>query len=146
MFLYYTGLRLSELINLKWQDIDLNRDIIHIKRAKGEKHRVIFLHPKLKEILGEYEIKNYGFVLKSDRGKKYSPKTIQEIVRKTSKKAGVNKRVTPHNLRHSLATHLLEGGADIRHIQQLLGHKSLRTTQIYAHVANRDIKKLANLL
>ena len=146
MFLYYAGLRLSELIHLKWQDIDLNRDIIHVKMAKGEKHRVTFLHPKLKEALGEYGIKNYGFVLKSDRGKKYCPKTIQEIVRKASKKAGVNKRVTPHALRHSFATHLLESGVDIRYIQQLLGHKSLRTTQIYTHVANRDIKKLANLL
>ena len=107
---------------------------------------MIFLHPKLKEALEEYGIKNYGFVSKSDRGKKYSPKIIQEIVKKASKKAGVNKRVTPHTLRHSFATHLLEGGADIRYIHQLLGHRSLRTTQIYTHVANRDIKKLANLL
>ena len=61
MFLYYAGLRLSEVINLKWQDIDFNRDVIHVKRAKGEKHRVIFLHPKLKETLKEYGIKNYGF-------------------------------------------------------------------------------------
>jgi len=146
MFLYYAGLRLSEVINLKWQDIDFNRDVIHVKRAKGEKHRVIFLHPKLKETLKEYGIKNYGFVLKSERGKKYCPKTIQEIVKKASRKAGINKRVTPHTLRHSFATHLLVAGADIRYIQQLLGHKSLRTTQVYTHIASKDIRKLANLL
>ena len=82
----------------------------------------------------------------SERGTKYSERTIQQIVKNASKKAGIKKRVTPHTLRHSFATHLLEAGADIRYIQQLLGHKNLRTTQIYTHVANRDIKKLANLL
>ena len=146
MFLYYACLRLSEPINLKCQDIDFNRYVIHIKRAKGGKHRAIFLHSKLKEIFEEYGIKKYGFVLKSDRDKKYSSKTIQEIVKKASKKAGVNKRITHYTLRHGFATRLLEGGADIRYIQQQLGHRSLRTTQIYTHVANRDIKKPVNLL
>ena len=76
----------------------------------------------------------------SERSKRHDERTIQQIV--CSRKARIKKKVTPHTLRHSFAAHLLEAGADIRHIQQLLGHKSLRTTQIYTHVANRDIKKL----
>lgn len=141
MFLYYAGLRLDEVRNLKWQDIDFDREIIHIQTAKGEKERVVFLHPKLKEMLKIYGINKQGLVFISQRGRKYNKRTIQEIVRKTAKKAGIKKRVTPHTLRHSFATHLLEGGADIRYIQQLLGHKSLKTTQIYTHIANKDIKK-----
>ncbi len=146
MFLYYAGLRLDEARNLKWQDIDFDRNIIHIKTAKGEKERVVFLHPRLKEMLGIYGISKQGLVFMSQRGRKYNKRTIQEIVRKAAKKARIKKRATPHTLRHSFATHLLEAGADIRYIQQLLGHKSLKTTQIYTHVANKDIKKLANLL
>lgn len=144
--LYYAGLRLSEVRNLKWQDVDFEREIIHIKYAKGEKERVVFLHEKLKELLVEYGIKKSGFVLISERGKRYSERTIQQIVKNAARKAGIKKKVTPHTLRHSFATHLLEAGADIRYIQQLLGHRSLRTTQIYTHVASKDIKKLANLL
>jgi len=107
---------------------------------------VIFLHEKLKKLLREPGIRKSGLVLISERGKKYNERTIQQIVKNAAKKAGIKKKVTPHTLRHSFATHLLEAGADIRYIQQLLGHKSLRTTQIYTHVANKDTKKLANLL
>jgi site-specific recombinase XerD len=144
--LYYAGLRLNEVRNLKWQDIDFERGIIHIKQAKGEKERVIFLHEILKEFLTKYGIRKSGYILISDRGKKYTERTVQQIVKNAARKARIKKKVTPHTLRHSFATHLLEAGADIRYIQQLLGHKSLRTTQIYTHVANKDIKKLANLL
>jgi len=73
---------------------------------------------------------------------KYNKRTIQQIVKNTARKAGIKKKVTPHTLRHSFATHLLEARADIKYIQQLLGHKSLRTTQIYTHVAGKDIKNL----
>ena len=144
--LYYAGLRLSEVRNLRWQDIDFERKLIHVKQAKREKERVVFLHERLKELLKEYGIKQSGFVLISERGNRYCERTIQQIVKNAARKAGIKKKVTPHTLRHSFATHLLEAGADIRYIQQLLGHKSLRTTQIYTHVANKDIKKLANLL
>ncbi|MGF3584604.1 MAG: tyrosine-type recombinase/integrase, partial [Thermoplasmatota archaeon] len=144
--IYYAGLRLSETRNLKWQDIDFEREVIHVKQAKGEKERIIFLHKNLKGLLMKYGVRKSGIVLISERGKRYDERTIQQIVKNATKKAGIRKKVTPHTLRHSFATHLLEGGVDIRFIQQLLGHKSLRTTQIYTHVANKDIKKLASLL
>ncbi len=146
MFLYYAGMRLNEVRNIKWEDIDFDREIIHIKIAKGDKERVVFLHHELKKTLEFYGIGKHGLVLTSQRGQKYSYRTIQLIVKQAAKRAGINKNVTPHTLRHSFATHLLEGGADIRYIQQLLGHKYLKTTQIYTHVANKDIKELSKLL
>lgn len=146
MFLYYTGIRLNEIINLKWEDIDFTREVIHLKTAKGEKERVIFLHNNLKSFIEYFNLRKDDFVFLSNFGKKYSKRTIQMIVRNAAKKASISKRITPHTLRHSFATHLLEAGADIRHIQKLLGHSNLQTTQIYTHVANKDIKKLAKLL
>jgi len=146
MFLYYAGLRLDETRNLKWQDIDFDREIIHLKTAKGDKERVVFLHKKLIDILKIYGINKEGLVFVSQRDKKYNKRTIQQIIKSVSKKVGIKKNVTPHTLRHSFATHLLEGGADIRYIQRLLGHKDLKATQIYTHVANKDIKRLADLL
>ncbi|MCD6227853.1 tyrosine-type recombinase/integrase [Candidatus Micrarchaeota archaeon] len=125
---------------------EVTTNLKHIKQTKGEKERVVFLHKNLKEFLSEYGIRKSGFVLISERGKRYNERTIQQIVKNAARKAGIKKKVTPHTLRHSFATHLLEAGADIRYIQQLLGHKSLRTTQIYTHVAGKDIKKLADLL
>ncbi|MBI5393331.1 tyrosine-type recombinase/integrase [Candidatus Woesearchaeota archaeon] len=146
MFLYYAGLRLDEVRNLKWQDIDLDRKIIHLKTAKGDKERIVFLHKKLIEMLRIYGICKESFIFCSQKDEKYNKRTIQQIIKSISKKVGIKKNVTPHTLRHSFATHLLESGADIRYIQQLLGHKDLKTTQIYTHVANKDIKRLADLL
>lgn len=146
MFLYYAGLRLDEARNIKWQDIDFERKTIHLKITKGDKERIVFLHDKINAVLKMYGTKKEGLVFLSQRDGKYNKRTIQQIIKTASKKAGIKKNVTPHTLRHSFATHLLEGGADIRYIQQLLGHKDLKTTQIYTHVANKDIKKLANLL
>ena len=146
MFLYYTGVRVNEIVNLKWEDIDFQRGTIHIKTAKGDKERVVFFHEKLKSFIEYFNLKKEGFVFLSNFGKKYDKRTVQTIVKNASRKAGISKKVAPHILRHSFATHLLEAGADIRHIQKLLGHSSLQTTQIYTHVANKDIKKLADLL
>jgi len=144
--LYYGGLRLSEVISLHWHDIGLERGQIHLKRAKGEKDRVIFLHDKIKQLLILNGLQQEGLVLLSERGKKYDQRTIQLIVRHAARKANITKKVTPHTLRHSFATHLLEAGADIRSIQTLLGHANLQTTQIYTHVANKDITQLSKLL
>lgn len=146
MFLYYAGLRLDEARNIKWQDINFDRETIHLKTAKGDKERVVFLHKKLIDALKMYGISQEGLIFVSQRDGLYNKRTIQQIVKYSSRKAGIRKKVTPHTLRHSFATHLLEAGADIRYIQQLLGHKDLKTTQIYTHVANKDIKRLANLI
>ncbi|MEM2916624.1 MAG: tyrosine-type recombinase/integrase [Candidatus Woesearchaeota archaeon] len=146
MFLYYAGLRLDEVRNLKWEDVDFDREIIHLKTAKGDKERIVFLHKKLIDMLKMYGTKEEGPIFVSQREGKYNKRTIQQIVKFASKKVGIKKKITPRTLRHSFATHLLESGADIRYTQQLLGHKDLKTTQIYTHVANKDIKKLANLL
>ena len=142
MFLYYAGLRLDEMINIGWKDMDFERSLIHLKITKGGRDRVVFLHPKLKEFLNISGVKQDGLIFVSNRGGKYIKRNVQMIVKNASKRAGIKKNVTPHTLRHSFATHLLEGGADIRYIQQLLGHKDLKTTQIYTRVANRDIKGL----
>ncbi|MBI4154339.1 tyrosine-type recombinase/integrase [Candidatus Woesearchaeota archaeon] len=146
MFLYYAGLRLDEARNLHWKDMDFARDIIHLKTAKGGKERVVFFHQKLKDMLAIYGVSEQGRIFHSENGAMYSKRTIQLIVKNSARKAKIQKNITPHTLRHSFATHLLESGADIRYIQQLLGHKDLKTTQIYTHVANKDIKKLADLL
>ncbi len=143
-FLYYAGLRISEVINLKTENIDFEREVINVK-GKGEKERIVFLHPKIKQIF-EFMNLGKGVLFKSNRNQKYTKRTIQQIIKNSARKAGIKKRVTPHMLRHSFATHLLEAGADIRHIQKLLGHSSLSTTQIYTHVAGKDIRKLADLI
>ncbi len=146
MFLYYTGIRSNEIVSLNWEDIDFVRGVIHLKVTKGAKDRVIFLHDRLAEFIKAFNLKGKGLAFLSNFGKKYNKRTIQMIVGNAAKKAGIHKKVTPHTLRHSFATHLLEAGADIRHIQKLLGHANLQTTQIYTHVANKDINRLANLL
>lgn len=145
MLLYYAGLRLNEVINLKWEYLDFGRDVIHVKSGKGSKDRIVFLHKHLKEMLLKSN-QYHDFISVSERGTKYDKRTIQQIVKYAVKRAEIYKKVSPHTLRHSFATHLLEAGADIRYIQSLLGHKNLQTTQIYTHVANRDIKRLADLL
>ncbi|MBI2653581.1 tyrosine-type recombinase/integrase [Candidatus Woesearchaeota archaeon] len=146
MFFYYSGIRANEIVNLKWEDIDFQRGTIHLKTAKGDKERIVFFHEKLKSFIEYFNLKKDGYVFLSNFGKKYDKRTVQTIVKKAARKAAIGKKVTPHILRHSFATHLLEAGADIRHIQKLLGHSNLQTTQIYTHVANKDIKKLANLI
>jgi site-specific recombinase XerD len=120
--------------------------VIQLKIAKGEHQRVIFLHDKIIETMKVFGLKKEGIIFISNRERKYSEESIQQIVKQAAKRAGITKRVTPHTLRHSFATHLLEAGCDIRYIQELLGHKNLQTTQIYTHVANKDIKNLSKLL
>jgi site-specific recombinase XerD len=146
LFLYYAGLRGSEVINLKWQDIDFERKTIHIKFAKGNKDRIVFLHEKLIELLNMLGVKKEGFIFITNLKGQYTKRTIQAIIENAVRKTGIKKDVRPHTLRHSFATHLLEAGCDLRHIQQLLGHKNLTSTQIYTHIANSDINKLAKLI
>lgn len=144
--LYSSGLRLQEFIDLKRRDIDVERNLITVRQGKGKKDRVTIIAESLKINLIKY-YQNYSLesdYLLTGRDGKYSKKSVQEVL----KKAGriIEKRVTPHMLRHSFATHLLENGVDLRIIQKLLGHSSVETTQIYTHVAANDIARIKNPL
>jgi len=145
--IYAGGLRVSELINIKPPDVDTERKLVYIRQGKGAKDRITLFPESIKEELLKYLLKyspkNYLF--ESNRNKKYSAKSIEKILEKASMKA-LNRKIRPHVLRHSFATHLLEQGIDLRKIQKLLGHKNLRTTQIYTHVANTDLENIKSPL
>ncbi len=146
-FLYSSGLRLSELINLKVSDLELEEKIGWVRKGKGSKDRIFILSSKLVEELKEYlkNKKDSDFVF-SGRNGKMSERNVQKIIRIAAKKAGIKKKVSPHTLRHSFATHLLESGENIRKIQELLGHSNLSTTQIYTHVSIEELKKVKSPL
>jgi integrase/recombinase XerD len=145
MLIYSGGLRISEVINLKLTDIDKNRKIIRILGAKGKKDRIVGLSDKILLILREY-YKVYRptvYLFEStEEGKKYSTRSIQSVFNRAKHEAGINRSATVHTLRHSYATHLLEAGVDLRIIQELLGHKSSKTTEIYTHVSTRTIQSV----
>lgn len=146
--LYCSGLRVSEVISLKINDIDFNRKSIHIKGAKGKKDRVTIISETVLRNIEKYlqEWRPAEYVFESMRGGQLTTRTIQAIVSQSAKKAGLNKPVSPHSFRHSFATHLLESGLDIRYIQALLGHARLETTQIYTKVATTQFDKIKDLL
>ena len=146
--LYGCGLRLSELLHLKLHDIDSERMVIHIRNSKGNKDRVIMLSSSLLEDLRRY-FKMYHpkvYLFEGQGGGMYSAKSVQNVVKMAATKAGIQKQVTPHVLRHSFATHLIENGTDIRYIQKLLGHSSIKTTEIYTHVTNAAKLKIKSPL
>ena len=140
--LYSAGLRRSELINLKLSNIDSKRMIINIERAKGNKERITILSPSVLVILRNYYKiwKPREYLFEGPYFKKFTGSSVVKIVRNAANRAGIKKRVTPHMLRHSFATHLLEAGTDLRYIQVLLGHNSTRTTEIYTQVATNNIQ------
>lgn len=147
--LYSTGLRLSECINLKYGDLDLNDSIGWVRKGKGSKDRIFIISDMFKEDLISYREEHgfdqNGFIFEV-KGKKMSPRGIQCAIRISAERAGIQKSVHVHTLRHSFATHLLENGVDIRKIQQLLGHSNLSTTQIYTQVSSQEIKKIKSPL
>jgi len=143
---YSAGLRISEIINLKWENIDFHRNLIHIKRAKGKKDRIVMLSQKVKDALQTLSQNKSGYVFITNRGSKYTQRTIQKIIENATKNAGIKKKITPHTLRHSFATHLLEQGTDIRYIRDLLGHSDISTTLIYTKVSNKDLSKIKSPL
>jgi site-specific recombinase XerD len=146
--LYCSGLRVSEVIALRIKDLDFNRKIIHLKGAKGAKDRITIISEVVLKNIEKYlsEFKPIEYIFESMRGGKLTTRTIQAIVSQNTKKAGINKTVSPHSFRHSFATHLLESGLDIRYIQSLLGHSRLETTQIYTKVATAQFDKIKDLL
>ncbi len=146
--LYSSGLRKSELLNLKLTDIDGKKMTIRIENAKGGKDRITILSKGLVEKLRSYwtEYKTKTYLFEGQKGKKYSAESVSKIIHKASVKAKILKRVTPHMLRHSFATHLLEDGVDLRTIQLLLGHSSIKTTEIYTHITVNSLISIKNPL
>jgi len=143
--LYSSGLRVSELVNLKLDDVNLGDKTGWVRKGKGSKDRLFTISENLAEELQEYlKGREHEFVF--SKTKPLTTRNIQKIIKLTAARAGIQKKVTPHTLRHSFATHLLEQGTDIRYIQSLLGHQSISTTQIYAHVSSEELKKIKNPL
>jgi integrase/recombinase XerD len=144
---YSSGLRLQELIDLKRENIDFDRNLIYIRKGKGTKDRVTLLSSFIKNDLlkyySKYEFRN-KYLFEGRKGGKYSKKSVQKILERFGKKVGI--KITPHMLRHSFATHLLESGTDIRYIQKLLGHSDLKTTEIYTFVSKRGLERIKSPL
>jgi integrase/recombinase XerD len=143
--IYSCGLRRSELLNLKFSDIDSKRNIVIIRQSKGKKDRITPLSAKILDLLRryykEYSPKTYLFE-GQEKNTQYSARSLEEVLKKSVKLASINKPVTLHWLRHSYATHLLESGTDLRYIQELLGHNSSKTTEIYTHVSTKNIQQI----
>jgi integrase/recombinase XerD len=139
---YGAGLRIGEALHLKVDDIDSQRMMIRVRQAKGNKDRYVMLSAKLLELLREYwRVKRPTTWLFPSRlnNKPLNPCTIQHVCQRARQDSGIRKPVTPHTLRHSFASHLLEAGADLRTIQLLLGHNSLQTTSVYTHVSQKSV-------
>jgi site-specific recombinase XerD len=150
--LYGSGLRLSECINLMIEDIDSSNMVITVRDGKGNKDRVTVLPENLLSALRNYYRKarikpvTYLFPKKDDRFKPFSKRQTQSFIHDAGLKAGITKRVSPHILRHSFATHLLESGVNLRKIQVILGHRSLQTTAVYTHLAKDFLSEVKSPL
>lgn len=148
VLIYSCGLRISELINLELTDFYIERKQLIIKNGKGRKDRYISLAdsfiPLLSNYYYSYQPKIY--FVEGQKGGKYSAESVRQFLKKSCIKANIKKTVTPHTLRHSYATHLLENGVDIRYIQSLLGHAKPETTMIYTHVKRKDLMEIQNPL
>jgi site-specific recombinase XerD len=143
--IYACGLRRGELLNLKPQDIDSQRGMLRVNQGKGKKDRLVPIGGKILELVQEYQ--NYEkpavYLFEGQfRGEKYNERSLQQVLKQALEKAKVTQPVTLHWLRHSYATHLLESGTDLRFIQELLGHNSSKTTEIYTHVSQKSLQKI----
>ncbi|CEG11435.1 Phage integrase family protein [groundwater metagenome] len=149
MLAYSAGLRVSEVVKLRVEDIDAQRKLIHIRGAKGRKGRYTLLSEVTLKTLHLYrdEFKpNEWLFPGAEKGRHISIRTAQSIFEHANERAGIVKDVTIYSLRHSFATHLLESGTDLRYIQELLGHQSSKTTEIYTHASSRSLSKIINPL
>jgi site-specific recombinase XerD len=147
--LYGSGMRLGELLNLQVPDILWDRNQIHVRKGKGNRDRMVMLSQTLKEILRLYfdEYMPSMWLFEGQNQKKpYSGKSVQSIVKKVASEAGIIRRTTPHTLRHCFATHLMDGGVQLPYIQQLLGHKDIKTTLIYTHVTTQNATSISSPL
>ena len=146
--IYSAGLRRSELLNMRISNIDSKRMEIFIAHSKNRKDRVVPLSETGLQLLREY-YKSYhpkDYLFEGQSGDQYSERSLALVLKKACEKAGIKKQVNLHMLRHSYATHLLETGTDLRYIQELLGHKSSKTTEIYTHVSQRSLNKISSPL
>lgn len=141
VLLYSSGLRIGEVTRLLLKSIDVQRKQIKVEGGKGRKDRFVVLAASYLPLLQNYltTFKPARYFIEGPIGKKYSESSIRKFLFKSVQKAGISKKVTPHTLRHSYATHLLENGVGLRHIQELLGHAKPETTMIYTHVAKKDL-------
>ncbi len=145
ILLYSTGIRRGELLQLKLKDIDRENLRFWIRGGKGKKDRYVQLGKSVLKYMDDYiGLFNPKDYLIEGQHEKYSATSVAAIIKAAARKAGINRTVTPHKFRHSYATHMLEDGTDTRFIQELLGHESIKTTQIYSHVTDKNIKNLSN--
>lgn len=148
--IYGTGLRVAEIIRMNINDVDFDEGEIKVL-GKGSKERIVLFGTHAKEALNNYinegrpkllSKKKMPAVFVNRRGGRLTPRSVERMIVNYAKKAGLKKKVTPHTLRHSFATHLLSGGADLRMVQELLGHVSLSTTQVYTHITKERLKEV----
>lgn len=147
--LYSCGLRVSELINLQWENVDRSRMIINILKGKGNKDRQVMLEPTLIPLLEKYarEYKTKTYILDGQgENEQYSATSVNEVMKQLAKKAGINKRVYTHLMRHNCFTHMVENGIDINLIQRLAGHSTVKTTNVYLHTSHTTISKIKSPL
>lgn len=140
--LYTTGIRVSELVKIRREDIDLDKNSLKVF-GKGSKERIVFFNESTKRLLREYleshKFRDRDYIFPGRGSKTIHYVTVERVLNRLKRKAGLSKKVTPHILRHSFATYALSQGMDIREIQELLGHASLRTTQVYTHVTRERL-------
>ena len=149
LLVYSAGLRVGEVVRLKPGDINKDRNLIHVRQSKGKKDRYTVLSQVALEALNMYvekERPEKWLFVGSQPGRHLTESAVQKVFDKAKEKAGIMKDVSVHTLRHSFATHLLESGTDLRYIQELLGHASTKTTEIYTHVSKRDIGRIQSPL
>ena len=146
--LYSCGLRVSELINLRWRNIDRSRMIINIIGGKGNKDRQVMLTKSLIPLLEKYykEYKTKDYILGGQFGEQYSSRSVLQVMKQLGSKAGINKRVWTHQMRHNSFTHLVEKGVDINLISRLAGHQNVKTTLIYTHISHNIVSKISSPL
>jgi integrase/recombinase XerD len=139
--LAYCGLRVGELSRLSVEDVDLSSNILHVRSGKGDRDREVIIEEKTRAAIDRYTTERALAGQSGGRLFPVSPVTVERMVRSSAERAQINRRVTPHMLRHTLATTLLSRGCDIRYIQKLLGHASVATTQIYTHVDTAALRE-----
>ena len=149
MVTYASGLRVGEVVRLQVTDIDRDRHLIHVRQSKGRKDRFVMLSDvalKVLQIYGQTQRLTKWLFPGQKEGRHLTERTVEKVVQQACIKAGIQKEVSVHTLRHSFATHLLESGTDLRYIQELLGHQSSKTTEIYTHVSEQNIATIRSPL